>query len=187
MWVSLLRFFSLRHDYREAPLLCRAPNSCRIRSQVFSTSQRFSQPRGFTGLFHPVYTHGISRPLKFFPFEDSCIPFGTGYSLVVTVDSILFRSSRFVIPAFKSFTRINPLFPTDFLVKPPPRGHRDQASYSAWYKVSRIPDRMFILDHPKIQKSILSEKTTRLRSFLPLENPSPACKQTGRAFYDHFL
>lgn len=64
----------------------------RFRSQAFSTSQRFTPPHGFAVFFHPAYTHGIFRPLKFLPFEDSSAPLGAGYSPAVTDAPTLLRA-----------------------------------------------------------------------------------------------
>jgi hypothetical protein len=60
-----------RHDHG-SPMSGEVPRLRRIRSQVFSTSQRTWLDRGFTVLSHTAYALGIPWSLKFLPLEDPC-------------------------------------------------------------------------------------------------------------------
>jgi len=62
----------LRRDDHGGPMSGEVPRLRRIRSQVFSTSQRPWPIRGFAVLSHTAYAHGIPRSLKFLPLEDPC-------------------------------------------------------------------------------------------------------------------
>lgn len=65
-------FGPLQRDHHGSPMFGEVPRLRRIRSEVFSTSQRPWLIRGFAVLSHTAYALGIPWSLKFLPLEDPC-------------------------------------------------------------------------------------------------------------------
>lgn len=126
------------------------------------------------------------QPLKFLPFEDSSAPLGAGYSPVVRTAPTLLLALATCHTCFQEPLEKASRHRPPPCCAPSPQAPRSNPATAPW-RLTPPLHRASKSDRPITQRTAISEATHRLRSFKPLENPTPPCEQAGRDSYDLFL